>query len=128
MRWADDIVNIVVNEGLDELLNATLANQIAVAIENAQLYEELVSRKRKLDSNLQIAKELQLAMLPNTPPEIAGYDVGCIYMPADNLGGDFYDFLRLPSAKRRAPMSSFDAAIDASFSDVSLQLPPSRRG
>ncbi len=110
-----------------ERILSTLANQIAVNIENAQLYEELVSRERKLDSDLQIAKELQLAMLPNVPPKITGYEVGCIYMPADNLGGDFYDFFRLPS-RRRPPMSSFDAAIDASFTDVSLQLPPNRRG
>ena len=110
-----------------ERILSTLANQIAVAIENAQLYEELVSRKRKLDSDLQIAKELQLAMLPNVPPKIPGFEIGSIYLPADNLGGDFYDFFRLP-ARRRVPMSSFDSVVEASISDVSSRLPPNRRG
>jgi sigma-B regulation protein RsbU (phosphoserine phosphatase) len=75
----------------------TLANQIAIAIENAQLYEALVSREQKLESDLQLARELQLSMLPDEPPVVPGFELASTYLPADNLGGDFYDFLRLPA-------------------------------
>ena len=77
----------------------TLAYQIAVAIENAQLYEELLTREKKLESDLQLARELQLSMLPDEPPVVAGFELGSVYKPADNLGGDFYDFLKLPEGR-----------------------------
>jgi sigma-B regulation protein RsbU (phosphoserine phosphatase) len=79
----------------ERVLN-TAANQIAVAIENAQLYEEILSRERKLESDLQLARELQRSMLPDEPPVLPGFEFGSTYLPADNLGGDFYDFLRVP--------------------------------
>jgi len=77
----------------------TLANQIGVAIENAQLYEQLLSRERKLENDLELARELQLSMLPDELPIAPGFELGSVYLPADNLGGDFLDFLRLPSQK-----------------------------
>jgi sigma-B regulation protein RsbU (phosphoserine phosphatase) len=79
----------------ERVLN-TAANQIAVAIENAQLYEEILSRERKLESDLQLARELQRSMLPDEPPVLPGFEFGSTYLPADNLGGDFYDYLRVP--------------------------------
>jgi sigma-B regulation protein RsbU (phosphoserine phosphatase) len=82
----------------ERVLN-TLANQIAIAIESAQLYEEILSRERKLESDLQLARELQRSMLPDEPPSIPGFELGSVYLPADNLGGDFYDFLRLPEGR-----------------------------
>jgi sigma-B regulation protein RsbU (phosphoserine phosphatase) len=72
-----------------------LASEIAVAIENARLYEELVTRERKLENDLQLARRLQLSMLPEEPPRIPGFEIGTAYMPAENLGGDYYDFVRL---------------------------------
>jgi len=82
----------------DQILG-TLTYQIAVAIENAQLYEELLTREKKLESDLQLARELQLSMLPDEPPVVAGFELGSVYQPADNLGGDFYDFLKLPEGR-----------------------------
>lgn len=77
----------------------TLAGQIVVALENARLYEEISARERKLDSDLQLAREVQLSMLPDQPPHLPGFEVGTAYLPADNLGGDYYDFVRLGSLR-----------------------------
>lgn len=75
----------------------TLASQIAIAIDNARLYEELRSREQKLENDLQLARALQRSMLPDEPPTIPGFELGTAYLPADNLGGDFYDFIRVSS-------------------------------
>jgi sigma-B regulation protein RsbU (phosphoserine phosphatase) len=84
------------NDEQEQMLSA-LGGTLAIAILNARLYEELRSRERKLDNDLQLAKQVQRSMLPEEPPEIPGFEIGTAYHPADNLGGDFYDFLRLPS-------------------------------
>jgi len=86
------------DEDLQRILY-TLVNQIGVAIQNAQLYEALLSRERKLENDLELARELQLSMLPDEPPIAAGFEVGSVYLPAENLGGDFLDFIRLPGQK-----------------------------
>jgi sigma-B regulation protein RsbU (phosphoserine phosphatase) len=78
----------------------TLANQIAVAIENARLYEELLSREKKLGNDLQLARQVQLSMLPDEPPNVPGFEIGSTYLPAESLGGDFYDFLPLDSDRK----------------------------
>jgi sigma-B regulation protein RsbU (phosphoserine phosphatase) len=76
-----------------------VAGEIAVALENAQLYEELRTRERKLQSDLELARELQLSLLPAEPPSLPGFEVGTVYQPADNLGGDYYDFVRLGAVR-----------------------------
>ena len=86
------------NAEQEQMLTA-LGGTLAIAIVNARLYEELHARERKLDSDLQLAKKVQLSMLPHEPPLIPGFEIGTAYHPADNLGGDFYDFLPLPSSK-----------------------------
>ena len=82
-----------------EQMLSVLGATLAIAIVNARLYEELRSRERKLDNDLQLARQVQLSMLPDAPPVIPGFEIGTSYQPADSLGGDFYDFLRLPSYK-----------------------------
>jgi len=83
-----------------EQMLAALGGTLAIAIVNARLYEELRARERKLDNDFQLAKQVQRSMLPDEPPSIPGFDIGTAYHPADNLSGDFYDFLRLPSTQR----------------------------
>lgn len=77
----------------------TLASEIAVALENARLYEEISTRERKLENDLQLAREVQLSMLPDEPPRLPGFEIGTAYLPADNVGGDYYDFVRLGSLR-----------------------------
>ncbi len=69
-----------------------LAPQIASSIENARLYEAIANRERRIEEDLEAARELQSALLPTGPPEIAGLDAGVGYRPARIVGGDLYDF------------------------------------
>ena len=82
----------------ERVLN-TLANQIAIAIENAQLYEEILTREKKLKSDTELAREVQRSMLPDETPVVPSFDFGSAYIPAENLGGDFYDYIRLPNGR-----------------------------
>jgi serine phosphatase RsbU (regulator of sigma subunit) len=74
-----------------EFLSAA-ARQSSVAIENAFLYEELAEKER-METELQIARRIQLASLPQRDPALKSFDVAGISIPAMEVGGDFYDYL-----------------------------------
>lgn len=71
----------------------TLAAQIAIAIENAQLYEQVAHQERRLERDLMLARELQLRLLPPAQPRMKNLDVAARFVPARAIGGDLYDFL-----------------------------------
>lgn len=71
----------------------TLAAQIAIALENARLYEEVRKQERRLERDLSLARELQFRLLPPDKPRIAHLDVAAKFVPARAIGGDLYDFL-----------------------------------
>ena len=72
---------------------STLAPQIAVAIENARLYERVVRSEVRLEKDLERAREIQTHLMPAPSPVIPGLEVGVRFLPARELGGDLYDFL-----------------------------------
>ncbi len=72
---------------------STLAPQIAIAIENARLYERVARSEARLERDLQRAQEIQMHLMPGTPPDIPGLEVALRFHPARELGGDLYDFL-----------------------------------
>lgn len=71
----------------------TLAAQIAIAIENARLYEEIERQERRLERDLSLARELQFRLLPQGRPKLAHLDVAAKFVPARTIGGDLYDFI-----------------------------------
>jgi len=71
----------------------TLAAQVAIAIENARLYEEVGRQERKLERDLALARELQMRLLPQSLPHLAHLDVAAKFSPARAIGGDLYDFI-----------------------------------
>jgi len=79
---------------------STLAAQIAIAIENATLYERLAREEQRLERDLAMAREVQHHLLPPTTPNLPGAEVAARYNPAHAIGGDMYDFLdyKLPRA------------------------------
>ena len=79
------------------LLN-TLANQAAVAIENARMVEEVVEKER-MEEELSIARDLQVSMLPATCPQINGFEIAAFSVSAREVGGDFYDFIEMGEEK-----------------------------
>jgi sigma-B regulation protein RsbU (phosphoserine phosphatase) len=76
-----------------ERMLSTLGSYIAVALENARLYEEALQNERRLRSDLDTAREIQRQLLPTGAREVPGLDLAAAYVPARELGGDFYDFL-----------------------------------
>ena len=79
------------------LLN-TLANQGAVAIENARMIEEVIEKER-MEEELSIARDLQTSMLPAECPTIKGFEIAAYSVSAREVGGDFYDFIEMGEDK-----------------------------
>jgi sigma-B regulation protein RsbU (phosphoserine phosphatase) len=71
-----------------------LAGQVAIAIENARLYERVVAAEGRLDRELKIAREVQSSLIPDRFPELTGVQLSAAYRPARILGGDLYDFFQ----------------------------------
>jgi len=76
----------------ERLLNI-LGSYIAVALENARLFEESRENQSRLQNDLETAREIQRQLLPSGAREVPGLDVATAYVPARELGGDFYDLL-----------------------------------
>jgi sigma-B regulation protein RsbU (phosphoserine phosphatase) len=72
-----------------------LASQVAVAIENARLYEEVRSRDLLRDRELNIAAGIQRGLFPEYCPRGKGWEASAHFLPARELGGDLYDFYEM---------------------------------
>ena len=72
----------------------TLVGQSSFAIESALLYQELAEQER-LKRELEIARDIQLSLLPQKKPKITGIDLDGICIPATEVGGDYFDYFIL---------------------------------
>jgi len=72
----------------------TLAAQVAIAIENATLYERIARQEKRLEHDLSLARELQFRLLPQKHPTLKHAEVAARFSPARQIGGDLYDFLK----------------------------------
>lgn len=79
---------------VDERIAEALASQCAVALQRAVLIEEQLV-KEKLERDLDIARDIQMKLLPKQMPAVAGYDIAGFSRPADQTGGDVYDVMGL---------------------------------
>ena len=77
----------------------TLAAQVAIAIENARLYEEIARQEKRLERDLALARELQFRLLPQSLPKLANLEVAAKFMPARAIGGDLYDFVNYSQSR-----------------------------
>ncbi|MBM4004988.1 MAG: GAF domain-containing protein [Planctomycetes bacterium] len=80
-----------------ELL-ASIASQAAIAIDNAQLHDNAI-RQKTLERDLQLAIEVQRGFLPEKPLNLQGYSFFQYYQPANQVGGDYFDYIKLPDGK-----------------------------
>jgi sigma-B regulation protein RsbU (phosphoserine phosphatase) len=76
----------------DEAFLSALSDHVALAIENAQLHRERLAKQR-MERDLALARSIQLGLLPEQPPEIAGFDIAVSHRPSLEVGGDYYDFI-----------------------------------
>ncbi len=74
----------------------TLINIIVVALENKKLFKERVNREI-LQRDLDLATEVQNMLVPQQLPKTGSVEVGAIYLPNQNIGGDYFDFIKLSS-------------------------------
>lgn len=80
------------NEEHERMLT-TLASQIAIAIENARLYQAVRRQERQLERDITMAREVQLRLLPPEAPSHPHAEMAVRFLPARTIGGDLYDFL-----------------------------------
>jgi sigma-B regulation protein RsbU (phosphoserine phosphatase) len=87
-----DELNAYSNDDLEVLL--LLASQVAIIIEKVMLHEQMIEKKR-LQGQLEVARQVQLALLPPTDPELDGYDISAYNFPTEEVSGDYYDWVKI---------------------------------
>ena len=75
----------------DEATISALAIQVAIAINNALIYSELIIKER-LDNELEVASNIQKKLLPQSLGDINGVEIAQYFNPAKEVGGDYYDY------------------------------------
>lgn len=82
----------------DQRLLTIIAGQSANVIENSRLFEE-EKKLMQIQQEIQVASEIQKNLLPQEIPSIEGYDIYAINIPAREVGGDYYDFIKISETK-----------------------------
>lgn len=71
-----------------------LTSQVAIIIEKVQLHEQLVEKKR-IQAQLEIARQVQLELLPERDPEMPNFDISAYIFPTEEVSGDYYDWVKI---------------------------------
>jgi serine phosphatase RsbU (regulator of sigma subunit) len=100
-------------EDVDLLM--VMASILGIKVENDRLIEERIENER-IHYQLANARDIQFRLLPVRPPEVPGYEVTGVSVPCYEVGGDYFDFIGLPSgvvviALGDVSGKGFDAAL-----------------
>src|SRR5262249_54305898 len=87
-----DELNAYSEDDLEVLM--MLASQVAIIIEKVMLHEQLIEKKR-LEGQLEVARQVQLELLPWRDPELPGYDISAYNFPTGEVSGDYYDWVKI---------------------------------
>ena len=87
-----DELNAYSTDDLEVLM--LLASQVAIIIEKVMLHEHLIEKKR-LEGQLEVARQVQLELLPAKDPQLEGYDISAYNFPTEEVSGDYYDWVRI---------------------------------
>ena len=79
----------------DQLLLDAFSRQLNVALENIFLHQEALEKQRT-DQDIEVAGTIQQKIIPESLPDISGYDIAGINIPTKMVGGDYYDCIKLP--------------------------------
>jgi len=77
----------------DATLLNVLSDQIAIALENIELYEEKLVKQR-IEEEISVAREIQQMLLPNHLPKGKNFEISAMNIPSKEVGGDYYDFVQ----------------------------------
>ena len=94
--YVDNRIQAGIFSPADLELLSSIASSAAVAIENARLYQVAVEKGR-LESELQMARQVQLSLLPSEVPAAPGWEFTARWLPARQVAGDYYDFISGPN-------------------------------
>ena len=100
-----DELNAYSEDDLEVLM--LLSSQVAIIIEKVMLHEQLIEKKR-LEGQLEVARQVQLELLPAKDPQLEGFDISAYNYPTEEVSGDYYDWVRI-----------FDDQIGLVIADVS---------
>lgn len=85
-----DELNAYSDDDLEVLL--MLASQVAIIIEKVMLHEQMIEKKR-LEGQLEVARQVQLELLPPSDPQLLGFDISAYNFPTEEVSGDYYDWV-----------------------------------
>lgn len=71
-----------------------LASQVAIIIEKAELQEQAME-KRRIEAQLEVARQVQLELLPDQDPKLENFDISAYIFPTEEVSGDYYDWVRV---------------------------------
>jgi sigma-B regulation protein RsbU (phosphoserine phosphatase) len=116
-----------------ERILTTLAAQVAISIENARLYQAVRRQEAQHERDISMAREVQLRLLPTTPPEHPHAEMAVRFLPARTIGGDLYDFVDYGHGRtaivlgdvsgKAAPAALFAALVSGIMRSAALQQP-----
>jgi sigma-B regulation protein RsbU (phosphoserine phosphatase) len=95
LLYVDSLIHENVFTQDDLSLLTSLANVAAVKLENAELIQQMIEKKRMEHEQAQ-ARRIQKEALPSADPDIAGWDITGTNTPCYTVGGDYYDYLSRP--------------------------------
>ncbi len=87
-----DDLNAYSNDDLEILM--LLSSQVAIIIEKVMLHDSLIEKQR-LQAQLEVARQVQLELLPPRDPELEGFDISAYNFPTEEVSGDYYDWVRI---------------------------------
>ncbi len=71
-----------------------LTSQVAIIIEKERLYEQVIEKKR-IEAQIEIARKVQLELLPDNDPKFENFDISAYIFPAEEVSGDYYDWVQI---------------------------------
>ena len=80
-------------------LAAFVAGQIRAHVSAALREAELQRKLERMNHDLEVARSIQRGLLPDSPPELDGFEVAGWNQPADQTGGDYFDYQALPNGR-----------------------------
>src|SRR2546425_9818284 len=88
----------------DFVVFKSIAEQSAFALYNAIIYSE-ANEKKRLDHDLEIARDIQRILLPEKSPAIPGFEIAGINIPAKQVSGDYFDYIRIDEERLRVAIA-----------------------